>query len=115
MRAPSENFRDSVWASSDLGLTLGLLQQIVTPVGEVEDGEDGGEDDARDHVDLLRPRGELGQPGLQEVEVLLLRLVHVDLALVQLVHHVDLLLRGVGGEGAARGAHHARDARRVAG
>ena len=70
-------------------LTLCLLQQIVTPVGHVEYGKDGGKDDSGDDVDLLGPGGELVEPGLEEVP-LFLRL-HVDLALVQLRgghHHV---------------------------
>ena len=44
--------------------SLALLEEVVTPVAEVEHGEDGGEDDARDDVDLLGPRRELVQPGL---------------------------------------------------
>lgn len=61
-------------------LTLCLLQQVITPVGHVEDGKDGWEDDPGDDVNLLGAGGELVEPGLEEVS-LLLRL-HVDLALV---------------------------------
>ncbi len=64
--------------------TLRLLQEVVAPVAEVEDREDGREDHPGDDVDLLRPRGELVQPGLQEVVALPLRL-YVDLARVELV------------------------------
>ena len=41
-----------------------MLQQIESPVAEVEDGEDEREENPRDDVDPLRPRRELlGQPG----------------------------------------------------
>ena len=39
-----------------------LLHEIVTPVGEVEAGEDRGEDDPGQDVDLLGSRRELVQP-----------------------------------------------------
>ncbi len=41
--------------SSYLSLTFGLLPQVVDPIGEVEDGEDGGKNDARNDIDLLGP------------------------------------------------------------
>ena len=43
---------------------LALGQQVVQPVGQVEDGEDEGENEAGDDVDALRPRRELGQQAL---------------------------------------------------
>ena len=79
----------AMFLSSIYLLTLCFLQQIVTPVGHVEDGEDGGEDNPGDDVDLLGARRELVEPGLEEVSLLLG--LHVDLALVQLRgrhHHV---------------------------
>lgn len=60
------------------------MQEVVAPVAEVEDGENGGKDDPRDDVDLLGAGGEPVEPRLQEVVVPLLRLVHDDLAGVQL-------------------------------
>ena len=90
--------KQHIYESSSL--TLRLLQQVVTPVGHVEDGEDGWEDDPGYDVDLLGPRGELVEPGLEEVP-LLLRL-EVDLARVQLVGvHQHVL--GADGRSARRG------------
>ena len=68
--------------------SLALLEEVVTPVAEVEHGEDGGEDDAGDDVDLLGPRGELVEPRLEEVLAFAPARpeLHVDLALVQLAH-----------------------------
>ena len=60
------------------------MQEVVAPVAEVEDGENGGKDDPRDDVDLLGAGGKPVKPRLQEVVVPLLRLVHDDLAGVQL-------------------------------
>ena len=64
-----------------------LLQKVVTPVTEVEHGEDGWEDDARDDVDFLCPGGELVEPSLEKVLALApAPELHVDLALMQLAH-----------------------------
>ena len=60
-------------------ICVGLLGEIECPVGDVEEGEDGREDDAGEDVDLLGPRGELVEPGHQKV--LTLARLHVDLAL----------------------------------
>ena len=46
---------------------LALLQEVITPVAEVEHGKDGGEDDSGDDVDFLGPGGKFVQPGLEEV------------------------------------------------
>ena len=41
-----------------------MLQQVESPVAEVENGEDERKEDPGDDVDALRPRRELlGQPG----------------------------------------------------
>ena len=60
------------------------MQEVVAPVAEVENGEDCGKDDPRYDVDLLGAGGKPVEPGLQEVVVPLLRLVHDDFAGVQL-------------------------------
>ena len=49
---------------------MSLLHEIVTPVGEVEAGEDGREDDPREDVDLLGPRWELVEPEKKEYSTL---------------------------------------------
>ena len=66
-----------------LDLSVGLLRQVEGPVADVEEGEDGGKDDAGQDIDLLGPAGELVEPGRQEV--LALARFHVDLALVDVV------------------------------
>lgn len=55
------------------------------PVGEIEEREDEREGDARDDVDALGARRELGHP---QAAAVLARRGHVDLALPHLgVHH----------------------------
>lgn len=41
---------------------MGLLHEIVTPVGQVEASENGGKYDSRQDVDFFGPRWELVQP-----------------------------------------------------
>jgi len=47
---------------------VSFLHEIVTPVGEIEAGKDGREDDPRQHVDLLGPRRELVEPGNEQFD-----------------------------------------------
>lgn len=72
------------WSSHTL-LTLGLLEEVVAPVGQVEHSKDCRKCDAADDINFLGPWRELVEPGLEEV-VISLRL-HVDLTVVKLVHH----------------------------
>ena len=60
-----------------------LLRKVEGPVADVEEGKDGGEDDPRQHVDLLSPARELVEPGHEKV--LPLPGLHVYLALVDVV------------------------------
>lgn len=92
------------WLFSSFHVCVSFLCQVESPVRHVEESEDGREDHSGQHVDLLRPAGELVEPGLQEV--LPLPGLHVDLALVDVVD--------VGEVGAGRRAHPAGGARAAA-
>ena len=48
-------------------LSIGLLRQVEGPVGNVEERENGGENNAGQDVDLFGARGELVEPGLEKV------------------------------------------------
>ena len=65
-----ENLKQSKWSAqyfsyySFLLLPLPLLpSEKVGPVEEVEDGEDAGEENPGENVDLLRRELEVGEPG----------------------------------------------------
>lgn len=62
---------------------LVLAEEVGGPVGDVEEGEDQGERDARDDVDTFRASRELGQPRAAETRSF--RLLHVYLT-VHLLH-----------------------------
>lgn len=71
--------------------TLALLQEVVTPVAQVEHGKYGWENYSRDDIDFLCSGWELVEPGLEEVLSFdpaspTPSELHVDLALMQLAH-----------------------------
>ena len=80
-------------------LSIGLLRQVEGPVGNVEERENGGENDAGQDVDLFGAGGELVEPGLEKVFAF--ARLHVDLALVDVAHqrvvvaHVHRVVVGV--------------------
>ena len=48
--------------------TLALLQEVVTPVAQVEHGKYGWENYSRDDIDFLCSGWELVEPGLGDVQ-----------------------------------------------
>ena len=75
------------------------MRQVKGPIGQVEEGKDGGEDDSGENVNLLSSRRELIEPGDEKVSPL--PWLHVDFALVNVidVRKVGVRTPHGGGEG----------------
>ena len=78
-----------VYASLLSWNTLALLQEVVTPVAQVEHGKYGWENYSRDDIDFLCPGWELVEPGLGDVQYGHQRLFHVSLYTNQITININ--------------------------